>query len=109
MNSNFTWKLFSVFCLTAVLMMVPELSYASSTGANIIGDTLCTIVNQLTGKIGRGIATLGVIFLGIGLFVGKLSWGLAVAIAIGIGGIFGAESIVDWLDSGANNSDTCNP
>lgn len=97
-KEGITWRLFTVFTLATVFMMLPEMSYA--TTGTPIGDTLCVVVNELTGKIGRGIATLGVIFLGIGLFVGKLSWGLAVAIAIGIGGIFGAEQIVTWLGGG---------
>ena len=100
-------------------MALPELSFACAPcDVDPIGDTLCNIVEKLQGRIGKGIATIAVIFLGIGLFLGKLSWGLAIAIGIGIGGIFGAGQIVSWMGSsnyhafdgvssaaGENNSD----
>jgi type IV secretory pathway VirB2 component (pilin) len=59
--------------------------------------TLKRIVDVLTGPMGKAIASLAIIALGIGLFLGKLSWGLAVATALGIAMIFGAPNIVDWL------------
>jgi type IV secretory pathway VirB2 component (pilin) len=97
LNADLSWKITTIFCLSAMFLMVPELSMASE---DRIGNTLCKVVERLKGKIGRGIATIAVVFLGIGLFLGKLSWGLAVAIGIGIGGIFGANQIVAWLGSG---------
>ena len=45
-------------------------------------------------------ATIAVVVLGIGLFLGKLSWGLAMATAVGIGMIFSAGTIVNWLGGG---------
>jgi type IV secretory pathway VirB2 component (pilin) len=100
MNSDISWKITTIFCLSALFMMLPEISMASD---DAIGCTLHKITHRLQGKIGRGIATIAVVFLGIGLFLGKLSWGLAVAIGIGIGGIFGADQIVTWL-GGADDS-----
>jgi type IV secretory pathway VirB2 component (pilin) len=96
-NTDLSWRITTIFCLSAMFLMVPELSMASD---DQIGRTLCRIQERLRGKIGRGIATIAVVFLGIGLFLGKLSWGLAVAIGIGIGGIFGANQIVSWLGNG---------
>ena len=96
-NKDLSWKITSIFCLSALAMMLPELSLA--TTEDPIGDTLCNIVTKLQGRIGKGIATIAVIFLGIGLFLGKLSWGLAIAIGIGIGGIFGAGQLVNWMGS----------
>lgn len=106
-TQNFYWKLCGVFCLAALISAAPELSFASTTdsSSDVIGCTLNRIVKRVTGRIGKGIATLAVIFLGIGLFFGKLSWGLAIAIAIGIGGIFGASQIVDWLGGSTANTD----
>lgn len=69
----------------------------STTATDELSCTLQRIVNSLTGPMGKAVATIAIIALGIGLFMGKLSWGLAVATAIGIAMIFGAGSIVDWL------------
>ena len=102
-NKDTSWKIASIFGLSAMAMMLPELSLADT---DPIGDTLCNIVTKLQGRIGKGIATIAVIFLGIGLFLGKLSWGLAIAIGIGIGGIFGASQIVNWMGSSGYQATT---
>lgn len=97
-DKEMCWKMTMLFCLSAVLLMLPDLSYAQDP----IGDTLCTITGYLTGTTGRGIATVAVVFVGIGLFLGKMSWGLAIAVGIGIGAIFGAEAIVNIVGGGTS-------
>ena len=77
------------------ISMMPELSFA-----NAIEDTVCAIVGQLAGPVGRGIAAVAVIFLGFSLFMGKVTWGLALALGIGIAAIFGAPEIVSLLGGG---------
>lgn len=106
LDSETCWKLSVVACLSGMFLMVPELAIADDEDGGAIADALCRISNALTGKIGRGIATIGVVMLGIGLFLGKLSWGLAVAVGIGIAGIFGATSIINWMD-GDGTDQTC--
>jgi type IV secretion system protein VirB2 len=80
---------------------------AGNTDFGDIGAKLCTIVRAITGKIGRAIATIAVIFLGFGAFFGKVTWGLAVAVAIGIFAIFGAATIVTNFGGSAATAD-CN-
>lgn len=79
----------------------------SSNGQNsdAIANTLCIITQALQGDIGKAIATIAIVVLGVGLFLGKISWPLAVATAIGIGMIFGAAELVQWLSS--NSSQGC--
>lgn len=62
-----------------------------------IAETLCLISKALQGPIGKTIATIAIVVLGVGLFLGKVSWPLAVATAIGIGLIFGSSEMVSWL------------
>ncbi len=69
----------------------------NSGSSEPIGETLCLISKSLQGPIGKSVATIAVVVLGIGLFLGKLSWPLAVATAIGIGLIFGASEMVSWI------------
>jgi type IV secretion system protein VirB2 len=90
---------FAFFMLTMFVITMPDLSYAVGTAdsSGSIASTLCSIVSSLTGVWGKAIATIAIIVLGIGLFLGKLSWGIAIATAIGIGMIFGAGTIVTWL------------
>ncbi|MDF3047422.1 MAG: type secretion system protein VirB2 [Candidatus Midichloriaceae bacterium] len=62
-----------------------------------ITKIICNAVNQLTGGIGRAIAILIIISLAISLFLGKVSWGMAIAVAVGMGILFGAKGLVDIL------------
>lgn len=67
-----------------------------SAGAekNTIAAVLCQVVNWFLGPVGRGIATLAIIVLGIGALMGKVSYGMALTTGVGIATIFGAEKIV---------------
>lgn len=107
MNITFasTNRLFAYasMCLLLTLLFIPEFALAegSSGGDQTgVGDVLCKIVNALTGTIGKAAATIGIVVLGLGLFMGKTSWTLAVVTAIGIGLIFAAPKVVGWLSGG---------
>ncbi|MBF8246795.1 MAG: TrbC/VirB2 family protein [Rickettsia sp.] len=72
---------------------------------DVIGESLCNLVNLISGQIARGIATLAIFAIGIGLFLGKVSWGLAATTAAAVAVIFGASDLVDFfagdLDTGS--------
>lgn len=67
---------------------------------NAIITVLCNIVTLLTGGIARGVAMIAIVVVAVGLFMGKFSWGVGLATAIGIAMIFGASTVVDWLANG---------
>ncbi len=104
-SSNMSLLQTAMFCLciaTLLSIIMPNTSFAAATNAgtgsgDAIAATLCVIVNALQGAIGKAVATIAIVVLGIGLFLGKLSWPLAVATAIGIGMIFGASELVGWI------------
>lgn len=81
----------------AVGLVEVQAGDASGVDDGVLSDVMCRVVTLLTGKVGKAIATIAVVVLGVGLFLGKLSWGIAVATAIGIALIFGAEKFVNWL------------
>jgi type IV secretory pathway VirB2 component (pilin) len=96
--------LFSLVALFSVIL--PNVAFADDEIA--ITKVLCNVVGQLQGGLGKAIATIAIIVLGISLFLGKLSWPLALVTAIGIGMIFGAANIVEWVGDGTGNTQgTC--
>lgn len=95
--------LFFVFCVIVMSNFDAFAANTPSQSNDAISLVLCNIIGQLQGGIGKGIATIAIIVLGIGLFLGKLSWPVAVATALGIGLIFGAAGIVTWISSGTSN------
>lgn len=63
--------------------------------------------NMSNGGVVPAIASIGVIMLGVGAILGKVSWGMAVLVAVGIAVIFGYGAIVTTLGgAGCNNIST---
>ena len=82
------------------VMLLPMDALADGGGPSAIEDVLCNVVGWFTGSIGAGIATLAIIVIGVGALMGKVSWGMAIIVGIGIGVIFGATEIVGLLNGG---------
>lgn len=100
-------KYLFLFALTALAAISPNSAFAGATDLNsALGGRLCLITQAMTGNIGRGIATLGIVFLGIGAFFGKVNWGLAVMVGIGVAAIFGAASIMSTMGGNSAGCDT---
>lgn len=90
---------FFTLCIIGFIM-VSRNAWADDTDATAITNVLCNVVDLLQGTAGQAIATIAIIILGIGLFIGKLSWPVALGTAVGVGIIFGAADLVDWLSDG---------
>ncbi len=71
-----------------------------------MGDVLCRVVDFMYGNMGRGLATLAVITLGVGALLGKVSWGMAITVGVGIAVIFNAETITAML-LGCSSTNFC--
>jgi type IV secretion system protein VirB2 len=85
-------SLMALFC--AVILIMPDVANAAGGAPTAIGNTLCKVVGWFSGNTGKGIATLAIIIIGVGALMGKVSWGMAIIVGIGVALIFGAASIV---------------
>ncbi len=86
-----SYWLMAVFAIA--LFVMPE---AASAGEPL-AKTLCAVVGWMTGAVGTAIATLAIIIIGIGALMGKVSWGMAIIVGLGIAIIFGASQLVSEL------------
>ena len=106
LDKDFVWRLFLAICGIFLFINASDVAFASATNANdVVGQTLCRLVSNLTGGIARGIATIAIFAVGVGLFLGKLNWGIAAATAAGVGIIFSAKQLVAFLGGNASYSD----
>lgn len=64
-----------------------------TTTPSATAKVLCDVLAMILLDIGRGIATLAVVALGVGAMMGKASLGQGVVILVGIGVIFGAPDL----------------
>lgn len=105
LNTDLVWRLFLLFGAFTIILTSSDAAFAASDN-DVIGQTLCRLVENLSGGIARGIATLAIFSVGVGLFLGKLNWGIAAATAAGVGVIFSAPKLVAFL-SGDDANETC--
>jgi type IV secretory pathway VirB2 component (pilin) len=89
----------------ALMMLVVIAGYMAMTSgayaSDALGEALCKIVQLVMGKAGRGIATLAVIILGIGATLGKVSWGMAMIVTVGIAVMFNAPALANYVSGGS--------
>lgn len=104
LDQNFVWRLLLTICMISVIVSSSDVAFATGTANDVVGATLCRLVSNLSGGIAKGIATIAIFAIGVGLFLGKLNWGIAAATAAGVGIIFAAPRLVAFLSGDANNS-----
>ena len=107
LNANLAWRLFLLFAAVCVIITSSDAAFAAAPAAadnDVVGETLCRLVANLSGGIARGIATIAIFSVGVGLFLAKLNWGIAAATAAGVGIIFSAPRLVAFLSGDADNA-----
>lgn len=105
LNYNTVWRIVMTLAAISMIFTISNTSYgAASTEIVVIGPLMCKIAQGLTGGIARGIATIAIFSVGVGLFMGKFNWGTAALVAVGVALIFGAPKLVGFF-SAASNSD----
>jgi type IV secretory pathway VirB2 component (pilin) len=92
-----------LFLIIALFGVTINTSFAGE--ASKIEDVMCKGYSIFNGPLGKTFAVFAIVALGVGFFLGKVSWGTAIAIALGIGAIFGAPALVATITGGAT---TCN-
>ncbi|MGE0755336.1 MAG: TrbC/VirB2 family protein [Alphaproteobacteria bacterium] len=91
--------MFLLLTLSIYMLLIYPVFAASGTPTPM-GTVLCAVVNMVYGNLGRGLATLAIIIVGVGATLGKVSWGLAITVGVGISVIFNAGPIANLLGSG---------
>jgi len=77
--------------------IVREHSFAAET---TMTTAMCNGYKIFNGPVGKMSAVFAIVALGVGLFMGKITWGLVIAVALGIGAIFGAPKMVAVMTGG---------
>lgn len=111
-DADALWYLGIALALTSLIVIIPDAALAGTATAptlqqDPIGRVLCNIVTFVQGNIGRALGVLALMFISIGLFLGKINWGIAIATGVGIAGIFGAPQIVTFIGGGDLGGTVC--
>ena len=103
------WRFTLAIAVAITVMYVPwdAMAVANVDGSDMsLTRVLCNIVGWITGPLGKAICTLFIIVIGVGALMGKVSWGVAVIVGVGVGVVFGATTIVQAL-GGDGKGTTC--
>ena len=100
-NLSHAWQACLLVMLTVFVAMLPDLAAAADVSDTPMGNVLCTVKNWFTGNTGKGLATIAITVIGIGALLGKVSWGMAIIVGIGVAIVFGAAGIVDAMGAGS--------
>src|SRR5689334_25381301 len=95
---SIAWQICLMVMLSAVVILAPDAALAGVDTP--MGSVLCKVVNWFTGNTGKGLATIAVTVIGIGALLGKVSWGMAIIVGVGIAIVFGAAGIVNAMSAG---------
>jgi type IV secretory pathway VirB2 component (pilin) len=110
LNRDLYWRLLTLMCVTCMVFIVAESASASTVVAasnDVIGLAMCRITSTLSGGIAKSIATIAIFVVGIGLFMGKFNWSIALMTAAGVAVIFGANSFIGLITAGGANANVC--
>jgi len=96
------WQLAQIALVVGLTTLVSLVMVSGATAAgpydSPMGFVLCSVAKWIIyGNLGRGLATLAIVVVGVGATLGKVSWGLAITVAVGISVVFGSPSIVTAL------------
>ena len=101
---SLTWQMCLMACLSAVVIMMPDYAFAVDGPNTPMGNVICTVANWFTGNTGKGLATIAITVIGIGALLGKVSWGMAIIVGVGVAIIFGAAGIVSAMGANMANA-----
>jgi type IV secretory pathway VirB2 component (pilin) len=88
----FQFIMFGVMAIAIYSLMMTDANAANP------GATLCKAIGDtMGGGLARAISTIGILIVGVGATLGKMTWTTALTVAVGIAVIFGTLSIVSSL------------
>ena len=65
-NSDLAWRLFLLLAAIGMIIVVSDTAFAAAAPAaadnDVVGQTLCRLVANLSGGIARGIATIAIFY-----------------------------------------------
>ena len=101
-NPHSSWRPFMRQLVAAAALVQAEHALAQSvspnpSGSGVLADAVNWLTGTLLGNVATGIAILAVAIIAILLMTGRIEWGRAALVVIGIFVLFGAVSIVSGI------------
>ncbi len=89
-----TQRLVMLALLTiATYLLCVSPAFAGIPGRSKMAEVICSIYGIIVYDVGRALATLAIVALGIGAMLGRVTWGQLATVAVGIGVVIGAITL----------------
>ena len=95
---SIAWQVCLMVMLTVAVVILPDAAFATAVDTPM-GEVLCKVKDWFTGNTGKGLATIAITIIGIGALLGKVSWGMAMIVGIGVAIVFGAAQIISAMST----------
>lgn len=80
--------------LLLLAVMLPDLALANTSPlSNVMYKILCILENDIV----KAVATIAVIVVGFGAVTGRIQWGVVLIVAVGVGVIFLAPTMISFI------------
>ena len=80
--------------ITSIILTFVLTNPSAAQDFSGVESFLTTVVDAITGPIGKAIAAIAVMAVGFSFMTGRMDWTFAVAIIMGIAIVFGAATFV---------------
>lgn len=94
----------SLMAIAVVFLFSADSALAQTGLGSPMGTVMCTLAGVAYGPMGRGLAIIAVIILGLAATLGKASWGMAITVTLGIVVTFSAPALVQGIGFGYDST-----
>lgn len=110
--SNLSLSIRSMFFMLIAFLLISnyELALAATAptaASDPIGYQLCKVVAIMSNSTAKAIAIVALLAVGVGLFMGKVNWGVALTTAVGVIVMFGAPALIGFLGGTGADATSC--
>ena len=111
--SNLSLSIRSMFFMLIAFLLTSnyEIALAATTAptaaSDPIGYQLCKVVAIMSNSTAKAIAIVALLAVGVGLFMGKVNWGVALTTAVGVIVMFGAPALIGFLGGTGADATSC--
>jgi len=86
-----------LFILLSFWIATSANATAGATASDVIGNSLCTLIHNLTGATAKAIGVLGIIIVALGIMTGKMKHWTALPTIIAIFMLFGSSTLITYM------------
>lgn len=91
-SDSLVGRVISFGIITIVFLLTLLLAYDVFASPS---NVFCNVAKIISGPVGAGLASIGIISVSAAAIMGRVSWGMGIVVVVGIGALFSASAIAE--------------